>query len=213
MYAIVECGGRQYRAEEGVYFTCEKLPYEVGDQIVLDNVLLIANGDEVTVGQPTIPGARVQATVLDLYRDKKIFVWKYKPKKRYRKRMGHRQWQMKIRVDHILADGAEAPVAVAEAAPVMADDLTKIEGIGPKIGELLQDAGIATFAALAERSAEQLNDILAAAGSRYAIAVPDSWPEQAALAAAGDWDGLAALQDRLEGGRYVDDSADDVTIE
>jgi len=102
VYAIVESGGRQYRAEEGNSFTTEKLPYEVGEQIELENVLLLADGDEVKVGQPTVDGALVKATVVDQFRGKKIFVWKYKPKKRYRRRRGHRQNYTRLRVDEIV---------------------------------------------------------------------------------------------------------------
>lgn len=103
MYAIVESGGRQYRAEEGHSFSTEKLPYEVGEQFELNNVLLLANGDSITVGQPTVSGASIKATVVEQYRGKKIFVWKYKPKKRYRRRAGHRQSYTRIRVDEIIA--------------------------------------------------------------------------------------------------------------
>ena len=103
MYAIVESGGRQYRAEEGQSFSVEKLPYEVGEQIELSNVLLLADDAEVVVGQPTVPGASVKATIVDQYRGKKIFVWKYKPKKRYRRRQGHRQSYTRLRVDEIIA--------------------------------------------------------------------------------------------------------------
>ena len=103
MYAIVECGGRQYRAEEGHSFSVEKLPLEVGEQITLDRVLLVANGENVSVGQPTIEGASVKATVIKQYKGKKIFVWKYKPKKRYRRRQGHRQQYTALRIDEIVA--------------------------------------------------------------------------------------------------------------
>ena len=102
MYAIVECGGRQYRAEEGHSFSVEKLPYEVGDQIELDKVLLVANDDGVKIGQPTVEGVSVKATVVEQYRGKKIFVWKYKPKKRYRRRKGHRQSYTRLRIDEIV---------------------------------------------------------------------------------------------------------------
>ncbi len=102
MYAIVESGGRQYRAEEGHSFSVEKLPYEVGDQIELDKVLLVANDDGVKVGQPTVEGVSVKATVVEQYRGKKIFVWKYKPKKRYRRRKGHRQSYTRLRIDEIV---------------------------------------------------------------------------------------------------------------
>ena len=103
MYAIVESGGRQYRAEEGHSFSVEKLPYEVGEQFDLDNVLLVADGDNITVGQPSVEGASVKATVVEQYRGKKVFVWKYKPKKRYRRRRGHRQSYTRIRIDSIVA--------------------------------------------------------------------------------------------------------------
>ena len=96
MYAIVECGGRQYRAEEGHTFFVEKLPHQVGDQIQLDSVLLISDGNNVTVGRPTIEGAKVKATVKDEYLGDKIFVWKYKPKNRYRLSKGHRQTYMRL---------------------------------------------------------------------------------------------------------------------
>ena len=103
MYAIVESGGRQYRAEEGGSFSVEKLPYEVGEQIELDNVLLLANGEAVQVGQPYVEGAMVKATVVEQYRGKKIYVWKYRPKKRYRRRRGHRQYYTRLRIDEIVA--------------------------------------------------------------------------------------------------------------
>ncbi|MCA9868223.1 MAG: 50S ribosomal protein L21 [Anaerolineae bacterium] len=102
MYAIVESGGRQYRAEEGHTFSVEKLPYEVGDQVELGNVLLIADGDSVQVGRPTIDGATVKATVVQQYRGKKILVWKYRAKLRYRRRRGHRQDYTRLRIDTIV---------------------------------------------------------------------------------------------------------------
>jgi large subunit ribosomal protein L21 len=102
VYAIVESGGRQYRAEEGHSFSTEKLPYEVGEQIELNNILLLADNDEVKVGQPTVEGVTVKATVVEQYRGKKIFVWKYKPRKRYRRRKGHRQSYTRLRIDEIV---------------------------------------------------------------------------------------------------------------
>ncbi|HCB48172.1 MAG: 50S ribosomal protein L21 [Anaerolineae bacterium SG8_19] len=102
MYAIVECGGRQYRAEEGHSFIVEKLPYEVGEKIELDRVLLISDEGEVNVGQPAVDGALVKATVVEQFRGKKIFVWKYRPRKRYRRRQGHRQSYTRLLVDEII---------------------------------------------------------------------------------------------------------------
>lgn len=102
MYAIVECGGRQYRAEEGHSFSVEKLPYEVGEQIELDKVLMLADGDNISVGQPIVDSASVKATIVEQYRGKKIFVLKYKAKKRYRHRQGHRQYYTRLRIDEIV---------------------------------------------------------------------------------------------------------------
>jgi large subunit ribosomal protein L21 len=195
MYAIVECGGRQYRAEEGRNLSVEKLPYEVGEQIELDNVLLLSNGAGVQIGQPSVSGASILATVVDQYRGKKIFVWKYKPKKRYRRRRGHRQYYTKLRVDTIVTGGGALP---QETHDVVRDDLKKIEGIGPKIAATLADAGINSYSDLANATVETLSSILSNASLS---AVPNTWPQQAQLAADGKWDELATLQDELDGGR------------
>jgi large subunit ribosomal protein L27 len=97
----------------------------------------------------------------------------------------------------------EAPKA-KKAAPkkaAKADDLKIIEGIGPKIAELFNAAGIVTFADLAKAEVEKLKEILAEAGSRYAMHNPTTWPEQAQLAADGKWDELKAFQEKLSGGK------------
>ena len=103
---------------------------------------------------------------------------------------------------------AEAKPVVEEkvkaAAPVETptpDDFKKIEGIGPKIAGLITDAGIITFAQLAETPAEKIKEILSAAGSRYATHNPTTWPKQAKMAADGDWDALKKWQDELDGGK------------
>jgi large subunit ribosomal protein L27 len=109
---------------------------------------------------------------------------------------------------------AEAPKevetpSVVETATVVetptksdkADDLKKIEGIGPKIAQLLIDSGISTFATLAETSADKIKEILEAAGPRYTIHNPSTWPAQAEMAAADKWDELKAWQDQLAGGK------------
>jgi large subunit ribosomal protein L27 len=97
---------------------------------------------------------------------------------------------------------APAPVAVEAAAPAAkADDLKKIEGIGPKIAELLVADGIVTYADLAASTVEKIQGILEAAGPRYAAHNPGTWPKQADLAAKGEWDALKVLQDELVGGK------------
>lgn len=92
-------------------------------------------------------------------------------------------------------------VTAKKVVKVKADDLKKIEGIGPKIAGLLIDAGIATFADVAKASAPKLKKILVAAGSRYQMHDPKTWPAQAKLAAKGDWTLLKSWQDQLKGGK------------
>ena len=108
--------------------------------------------------------------------------------------------KMEAVVEAVVVEATRA-AAVVEAIAVTPDDLTVIEGIGPKIAELLAADGITTFAALAATPADRLREILLAGGRRFAIADPATWPQQAALAASGDKAGLAALQASLKGGR------------
>lgn len=102
MYAVVRSGGRQYRVEEGAVIDVEKLPYEVGQTVDLDEVLLVADGENATIGHPLVAGARVQATVVGQLRARKILVWKYRPKKRYRRLKGHRQQYTRLRIEKII---------------------------------------------------------------------------------------------------------------
>ena len=96
----------------------------------------------------------------------------------------------------------EAPVAKAKVkAEGEKDNLTKVEGIGPKIKEILWNAGVLTFADLAAKSAEEVKEILLAEGNRYNRFDTTTWPEQAKLAAAGEWDKLKEWQDQLDGGK------------
>ncbi len=101
----------------------------------------------------------------------------------------------------------EVPVAeeapAAQEAPV-ADDLKKIEGIGPKIAETLSAAGIATFAKLSETPADKIKEVLTAAGSQFATHDPTTWPQQAKMAANGEWDALKKWQDELDGGKVAE---------
>jgi predicted flap endonuclease-1-like 5' DNA nuclease len=102
----------------------------------------------------------------------------------------------------VAAAEVEVEEPVEEVEPPAADNLKRIEGIGPKIESVLQAAGIATYAQLADADADQITEILREADPRLLrIASPDTWSEQAKLAADGDWDGLAALKGELKGGR------------
>lgn len=101
MYAIIETGGKQYRVEEGSVLKVEKLAAAEGETVELDRVLVLKKDDQLTVGAPWVDGVRVMAQVLEQGRGKKIIVFKYKPKKNYRRKQGHRQSFTKLRIEKI----------------------------------------------------------------------------------------------------------------
>ena len=216
MYAIVEIAGQQFKVEKDQKLFVHRLQEDEGKKVAFDNVLLLADGDKITVGAPAIDGAQVGAKVLKHLKGDKVIVFKKKRRKGYRKKNGHRQFLTEIQIENIVASGAkkaakaepkkEEPKAVKEeakaAAPkakasAKADDLKKIEGIGPKIAETLVAAGISTYAELAKAEPAKIAEIIADVRGNH---VPDTWPQQAALAAAGKWDELKELQDKLDGG-------------
>ena len=106
IYAVIETGGKQYRVTPGQVIDVERLDVAEGSTVELDKVMLIADGDRVTVGTPTIDGAKVVATSQGEGKGKKIIVFKYKPKVRYRKKTGHRQLYTRLVVDKIVEPGA-----------------------------------------------------------------------------------------------------------
>ncbi len=116
MYAIIETGGKQYRVRPGDRLLVEKLPGEAGDKIVFDRVLLVVDNGNVHIGRPVVEGAQVEATIVRQTRGPKIIVFKYKPKKRYRRKKGHRQHYTEISIDRIaLSAPAPAETEAAEA--------------------------------------------------------------------------------------------------
>lgn len=101
MYAVVETGGKQYRVQEGDILFVEKLNLEEGEKIDLTKVLLVSNEDDLQIGKPYVDGAKVEASVLEQGKGKKIIVFKYKPKKNYRRKQGHRQPYTKLKIEKI----------------------------------------------------------------------------------------------------------------
>ncbi len=101
MHAIIVTGGKQYKVAEGESVYIEKLNAEAGETVVFDQVLAILNGEENQFGTPTVAGASVEATVEKNGKGKKIMVFKYKPKKGYRRRQGHRQPYTKVVINKI----------------------------------------------------------------------------------------------------------------
>lgn len=100
-YAIVESGGKQYRAVEGSTIEVDRLPVEAGEQVTLENVLLVADNGEVKVGTPRVKGAQVNATVAGHIKGPKVVVFRYRPKKRIRVKTGHRQQYTRLKIESI----------------------------------------------------------------------------------------------------------------
>jgi large subunit ribosomal protein L21 len=101
MYAILRTGNRQYRAEVGKFIDVERLPYEVEHTFAINEVLLIGDGDNTVIGRPLVDGASVKVTVVEQFRGKKILVFKYRQRTKYRRMRGHRQYYTRLRIDAI----------------------------------------------------------------------------------------------------------------
>ena len=106
-YAIVEDGGKQFKAVIGGTIEVDHYASEVGEEIDLENVLMIADGEDVQVGTPVVKGAKIMATVVAQVKAPKIVVFKYKAKKRVRTKQGHRQQYTRLRIDSIVTESVE----------------------------------------------------------------------------------------------------------
>jgi large subunit ribosomal protein L21 len=244
MYAVIKTGGKQYRVSPGDKLKVETIDAEVGASFDFDTVLMISDGDALTVGTPTIASAKVTAEVVAHGRGKKVEIIKFRRRKHHQKRTGHRQNFTQIEIQSINGKGAvakkkAAPAKKAKAAdsdsdakatkkeapakkavapkkeaaakktatkkPAVkkatgADDLTKIEGVGPKAAEALAAAGLATFADVAKSTEAKIQKILDESEGRFGMMKPATWPKQAKLAADGKWDELKKWQDEMDGG-------------
>jgi len=165
MYAVLSSGGKQYRVEAGTELMLERLdgePGVAGASVTFDRVLLIGDGEDVTIGTPTVAGASVSATVIGEALGPKLVIFKFKQKVKYRRRTGHRQHMTRVRIDTInptagrksaakaKADASEAPAAEAAAAPEAARPRAKKAAAPAK-----KAAAPATKAATAKPKAEK----------------------------------------------------------
>ncbi|MGI9527523.1 MAG: 50S ribosomal protein L21 [Weeksellaceae bacterium] len=211
MYAIVEIAGLQYKVEKDQQLFVNRLKGEEGGSVSFDKVLLTDNGT-ITVGAPVIEGAVIEAKILEHLKGDKVIVFKKKRRKGYMKKNGFRPYLTKIQITSLGADD-DSSKKEKKAEPKSAakktvankgtdsDKLTIVEGIGPKVQELLNENGINTFQDLADKSADDIKALLEPKGGIYVSMDPTTWPEQAQLAADGNMDELKALQDRLNGGK------------
>jgi large subunit ribosomal protein L21 len=103
MYAIVNTGGKQYKIQQGDVLRVEKIPGEVGSPVSFDKVLMFSDGENVNIGRPVLDNVAVKGHIVEQGKDKKIIVFKYKRRKRYRRKLGHRQQYTEIKIDSIEA--------------------------------------------------------------------------------------------------------------
>ena len=189
MFAVIKTGGKQDKVAEGDTITVEKLDAEAGKDVTFDTVLMLGNGDDVTVGAPLVDGASVFGEVEEQTRGDKIIIRKKRQRQTYRRTKGHRQHLTVVKITGISADGkkpakkaaakkaapkAEAPAAEA-AAPAAKpevdsrgrianlegkpDNLKKISGVGPVLEKKLHEAGIYFFWQVAALKEDQIADL------------------------------------------------------
>ena len=216
MFAIVEIAGLQYKVEQDQKLFVNRLKGDKGGKVSFDKVLLTVNGS-TTIGAPAVSGITVDAEILDHVKADKVIIFKKKRRKGYEKKNGHRQSLTQIQITGITGfdkketkkgePKAKKEAVVTEEAPVAkksakkGDDLTIIEGIGPKVAAIFAEAGISSFADLAKKSKEELEAILDPNGAVYVAMDPTTWAEQAQLAAEGKMEELETLKKELNGGK------------
>ena len=217
MFAIVEIAGLQYKVEQDQKLFVNRLKGDIGGKVSFDKVLLTVNGS-TTIGAPAVSGITVDAEIINHLKADKVIIFKKKRRKGYEKKNGHRQSLTQIQIsgntgfdakkeEKKAAPKAKKEAVVAEEAPTAkksakkGDDLTIIEGIGPKVAAIFVEAGIKSFADLAKKSKEELEAILDPNGAAYVAMDPTTWAQQAQLAADGKMDELQALKDELNGGK------------
>ena len=180
MYAVVRTGGKQYRVSPGDILEVEKLAGDVGDSIVLEDVLMVAGDDGIEIGQPNVAGASVTARITGQHRGEKILVFRYRPKKRVRVRRGHRQYLTRLQIDKISGDGFEygeeekeeakpeeivaAAVAEVAAAAAVAETDSVVEAVETVEAEETVEAGMEEEADIVDRAVEAVEETVAKAG-------------------------------------------------
>ena len=120
-YAIIETGGKQFRVEAGRFYDIELLPVEPDETVTIEKVLLVQHNDDVTIGQPFVEGATVEGTVMRHFRGRKVLVYKMKPKKKTRKKRGHRQEITRFMINSINLNGS----ALTSEAPATQTEVTE----------------------------------------------------------------------------------------
>ena len=152
-YAIIETGGKQLKVEPGRFYDIDLLPTAEGDQISLQNVLLIQHDGDVHIGQPLVEGVLVKGTVMRHLRGKKIIVYKMRPKKKTRKKRGHRQELTRLMIDSISLNGkvlaaqeksptADPQTSAIEVIPVSTEAVTKTTTEPTEVSSPVETTGV-----------------------------------------------------------------------
>jgi large subunit ribosomal protein L21 len=131
-YAIIETGGKQVRVEPGRFYDIELLPVEPEESVTIDSVLLVQHDGEVTIGQPFVEGATVEGTVMRHFRGRKVIVYKMKPKKKTRKKRGHRQEITRLMINSISMNGSSIASFSAQKDETPVTDQTAAEASAPE---------------------------------------------------------------------------------
>ena len=175
MYAVIETGGKQYRVEVGTELAVELLEVEPGQEITLDRVLLVADGDEAAIGRPVVDGATVSARVLRNDRAAKVISFKYKPKARRRVKKGHRQEQTVLRITDVTLNGKSAADEAKKAAEAKRTERERLEEAAAK--QATADAALAaTLAAKVAEAAPATDEVPKKTRTRAAKAEPKAEP-------------------------------------
>ncbi len=223
MYAVIRTGGKQYSVSPGDILEVEKLAGDVGDSIVLEDVLMVAREEGIDIGQPNVAGASVTARITGQHRGEKILVFRYRPKKRVRVRRGHRQYLTRLQIHKISGDGFEyveekeeaSPEDIVEAAAAVTavaavaetDSVTEVEAT-VEVEETVE-AEVEEEADIVDRAVDAVEETVAKAGDAVE-AVSDAAGE--AVDAVGDvaGDAVEAVSDiASDAAEAVSDKAGD----
>ena len=121
MYAVVNTGGKQYKVQQGEILRVEKIPGDVGSPVTFDRVLMFSDGENVRIGQPLLDSVAVEGHIVEQAKAKKVIVFKYKRRKRFRRKNGHRQEFTAVLIDSINAKGTKGPEAAESKAEAKAE--------------------------------------------------------------------------------------------
>ena len=183
MYAVVTTGGKQYRVEAGSELTIERLAADAGTSVTFDRVLLVGDGETVTIGTPVVDGASVSATVLGEALGPKLVIFKFKQKVKYRRKTGHRQHMTRVRIDEISAAGKTSKAERAtKTTPPKVETSEATEAPKPRRPRASATAKAATAKAATAKAATTTKRTTARADAKPEASAAEATDEAAAKA-------------------------------